>query len=71
MNAWLNYPTARHNNAAGFSFADGHAEDFRWLGGLLLKLNAERPIPTPPITATAGPDLNDLRKVQASLAIPN
>jgi len=69
VNTWLNYPTSRHNDAAGFSFADGHAEDFKWLGGLLMKLETTRPIPTPPITAT-GVDLKDLRKVQSALAIP-
>jgi prepilin-type N-terminal cleavage/methylation domain-containing protein/prepilin-type processing-associated H-X9-DG protein len=30
-----NPPTARHNNGATFSFLDGHAEIWRWRGGLL------------------------------------
>ena len=71
VNTWLNYPTARHNNASGFSFADGHAEAFKWVGGLLARLEVTKPLPTPPITAT-GTDLNpDLRRVQAALATPN
>jgi len=28
---WQNSPTARHNKGAGFSFADGHAEIWKWL----------------------------------------
>jgi prepilin-type N-terminal cleavage/methylation domain-containing protein/prepilin-type processing-associated H-X9-DG protein len=70
VNSWLNYPTSRHNNAAGFSFADGHAEDFRWLGGMLAKLDVAVPIPPPPITVS-GVDLTDLRRVQSALALPN
>jgi prepilin-type N-terminal cleavage/methylation domain-containing protein/prepilin-type processing-associated H-X9-DG protein len=71
VDTWLNYPTARHDNASGFSFADGHAEAFKWVGGLLSKLESTRPLPTPPITAS-GVDLNmDLRRVQAALATPN
>ena len=27
---WLNCPSGRHNNAAGFAFADGHAEIHKW-----------------------------------------
>jgi len=69
VNTWLNYPTARHNDASVFSFADGHSEAFKWHGGLLAKLETERPIPTPPITAS-GIDLDDLRKVQSALALP-
>jgi len=29
---WQNVPTARHNNGGTFSFADGHAEYWHWLG---------------------------------------
>jgi prepilin-type N-terminal cleavage/methylation domain-containing protein/prepilin-type processing-associated H-X9-DG protein len=29
-NLWQNSPTVRHNKGAGFSFADGHAEVWRW-----------------------------------------
>lgn len=29
---WQNYPSSRHNKAAGMSFADGHAEVKRWIG---------------------------------------
>jgi prepilin-type processing-associated H-X9-DG protein len=26
----VDYPSARHNNAAGFSFGDGHSEIHQW-----------------------------------------
>lgn len=29
-NSWLDAPSGRHGNAAGFTFADGHAEVKRW-----------------------------------------
>ena len=28
---WISFPATRHNNGGGFSFADGHAETWRWL----------------------------------------
>lgn len=28
--AWLDFPASYHNNAGGFSFADGHSEIHRW-----------------------------------------
>jgi prepilin-type N-terminal cleavage/methylation domain-containing protein/prepilin-type processing-associated H-X9-DG protein len=28
---WISFPGARHNNACSFSFADGHAETWRWI----------------------------------------
>jgi len=31
-NYWQNSPTARHNRGAAFSFADGHAERWKWRG---------------------------------------
>jgi prepilin-type N-terminal cleavage/methylation domain-containing protein/prepilin-type processing-associated H-X9-DG protein len=64
-----NPPTARHNNGATFSFADGHAETFRWKGDLIAlnqKYNADvtanqRPSPTsnpinPTTTSASDPD---------------
>ena len=32
---WWNPPTARHDNAATFSFVDGHAEIWKWHGDLV------------------------------------
>tara|TARA_B100000678_G_C18065411_1_gene444419 strand:- start:407 stop:820 length:414 start_codon:yes stop_codon:yes gene_type:complete len=28
---WVDFPASYHNNAAGFSFADGHAEIHKWV----------------------------------------
>jgi len=28
---WISFPATRHNNAGALSFADGHAEVWRWL----------------------------------------
>jgi prepilin-type N-terminal cleavage/methylation domain-containing protein/prepilin-type processing-associated H-X9-DG protein len=56
---WQNSPTARHNKGSGFSFADGHAEVWRWV-----VLSKDQPIDTP-----AGSTLRDLRRVQAAVAV--
>jgi len=32
----IDWPASYHNRAAGFSFADGHAEIHRWLGTKIL-----------------------------------
>jgi len=34
---WGNLPASYHNNAANFSFADGHTETHRWLVGSTIK----------------------------------
>ena len=70
VNTWFNYPTARHNNASGFSFADGHAVAFQWTGQKLAQLEAAGTTGNNTDVLT-GKDLNDLRKVQAALAIPS
>lgn len=47
---WIDYPATYHNKAAGFSFADGHAEIHKWRGSLVeLKKEAERRTPTAPV----------------------
>lgn len=66
---WNNHPTARHNNAATFSFADGHAVAFQWTGSILKTLEAQGPDGNY-TTDLTGPDLNDLRRVQAGIALP-
>jgi prepilin-type processing-associated H-X9-DG protein len=38
---WVDYPSSAHNNAAGFSFCDGHTEMHKWKGSLVaLKTSA-------------------------------
>ncbi len=28
---WISFPSTRHNHGCSFTFADGHAETWRWL----------------------------------------
>ena len=37
---WQNAPATRHGNGGSLSFADGHAEFWRWLEPTTAKLNA-------------------------------
>jgi prepilin-type N-terminal cleavage/methylation domain-containing protein/prepilin-type processing-associated H-X9-DG protein len=34
VSSWIDQPATYHNNAAGFSFADGHSEIHKWKGSL-------------------------------------
>ena len=36
--SWQNYPASWHQNGVNLSFADGHAEHWRWLEDKTLKL---------------------------------
>ncbi len=58
---WQNSPTVRHGQGAGFGFADGHAEVWRWRG-----LNVEQGFNVPSTTATA----YDLKRLQDATATP-
>jgi prepilin-type processing-associated H-X9-DG protein len=58
---WMNSPTARHLRGASFSFADGHAERWKWRA-----LSAEQDWWAP---ASAMPNtLVDLQRLQAGVA---
>ncbi len=69
VNHWNNYQTARHNNAAVFSFADGHAAALQWMGQILKILEANNDVGNYTDDLT-GADLDDLRKVQGGMALP-
>jgi prepilin-type processing-associated H-X9-DG protein len=69
VNHWENYPTAWHNNAAGFLLADGHAEVFQWAGTEIKNDEAKKQVGNDTDDLT-GPDLADLRRVQAAIALP-
>jgi len=69
INHWNNYPTDRHKNGAGFSFADGHVVIMKWTGQLLKSLEVQA-IPGNYTADLDGADLNDLRMVQAAIALP-
>jgi len=58
---WRNPPTARHNRGATFSFADGHAEYWHWLG-----LNSELS-PGAGIPTLTDPQVKDLARVRNAI----
>ena len=59
---WGNSPTARHSNGGTFSFADGHAERWRWR-----VLKTEQDLDTPSVSG--GVDSTaDLQRVQDAVA---
>jgi prepilin-type processing-associated H-X9-DG protein len=60
--SWQNSPTARHNKGAGFSFADGHAEIWKWL-----VLNKDQGLDAS-VGSGANSTLRDLQKVKNAVA---
>jgi prepilin-type N-terminal cleavage/methylation domain-containing protein/prepilin-type processing-associated H-X9-DG protein len=58
---WMNSPTVRHNKGAVFSFADGHAEYWRWR-----VLSQEQDWWAPAVSAGAD-SRQDLRRLQAAI----
>jgi prepilin-type N-terminal cleavage/methylation domain-containing protein/prepilin-type processing-associated H-X9-DG protein len=63
INIWWNLPANRHNNGSPWSFADGHAEYYKWHGSAI-PANQE----TPPLGHTgdfAGDSSDDLARVEA------
>jgi prepilin-type N-terminal cleavage/methylation domain-containing protein/prepilin-type processing-associated H-X9-DG protein len=46
VNKWWNLPGDRHNNGCSFSFADGHAELWKWHGSVMVN-NLHSPQGTP------------------------
>jgi prepilin-type N-terminal cleavage/methylation domain-containing protein/prepilin-type processing-associated H-X9-DG protein len=61
-NIWQNSPTARHNRGAGFSFADGHAEIWKWLG-----INKDQDLNAPVVSGGVSTQ-RDLDKVKNAVA---
>ena len=57
---WMNLPAVWHNRGCDFSFADGHAELFKWRDARTLTLNMINSITTP--------NSRDLKRVQAAVA---
>ena len=57
---WMNLPAVWHDNGCDFSFADGHAERFRWIDPRTMGLNQINSITTP--------NNPDLKRLQASVA---
>ena len=61
-NIWQNSPSTRHGRACGFSFADGHAEIWRWL-----TLSKDQDLDTPVVVAGVS-TLKDLEKLKKAVA---
>jgi prepilin-type N-terminal cleavage/methylation domain-containing protein/prepilin-type processing-associated H-X9-DG protein len=62
---WQNSPTARHGKAAAFSFADGHAEVFRWR-----VLSVDQGLDQNSATSRGGNTIDDLKKMQRVVVPP-
>jgi prepilin-type processing-associated H-X9-DG protein len=59
---WISFPATRHGNAGTVSFADGHAEVWRWREPNTLAISREKPwYLLPPRPAVANTD-RDLRQ---------
>jgi prepilin-type N-terminal cleavage/methylation domain-containing protein/prepilin-type processing-associated H-X9-DG protein len=56
----VDYPSVDHNGAAGYSFADGHAEVHRWIGGMK-KTKTTYAGGNPTFIGSFGPNDPDLR----------
>ena len=54
-NQFLNFPATRHNNGGSFSFADGHAETFKWKDQRTMQITAN---------GADGTGSVDLKKIQ-------
>lgn len=59
---WQNSPTVRHNRGSGFSFADGHAEVWKWL-----VLNKDQTWDAP-VGSGGNSTMRDLQKVKNAVA---
>ena len=59
---WQNGPSHRHSHGANLSFADGHCEHWKWL--------YPSDVPGYAQTAANAQDLQDLRRLQATLPQP-
>ncbi len=44
--SWWNVPAARHSKGAVISFADGHAESWRWRGSFILRATCFSTVPS-------------------------
>jgi prepilin-type N-terminal cleavage/methylation domain-containing protein/prepilin-type processing-associated H-X9-DG protein len=73
-NEWLDAPSGRHGNAAGFSFADGHAEIHKWrtpgLSKVLTAGDSGTPRPYPGLPFIGAAELADYIWITNHVAPP-
>ena len=62
---WVDKPATYHNNACGFSFADGHCEIHKWRDGALINYNG--PLNT---GVAATPGIGDIAWLMSHASIP-
>jgi prepilin-type processing-associated H-X9-DG protein len=67
---WWNWATARHDNGAVFSYADGHAALMSWRGTQLQKWEQAQQIGNQNGISMTGNDLLDLNNIQHAIALP-
>lgn len=64
-NIWQNSPTARHGKSAAFSFADGHAEVYRWR-----ILGVDQGLDVTSTASKGGNSIEDLKRMQRIVVGP-
>jgi prepilin-type N-terminal cleavage/methylation domain-containing protein/prepilin-type processing-associated H-X9-DG protein len=64
-NIWQNSPTARHGKSAAFSFADGHAEVYRWR-----VLSVDQGLDVTSTASKGGNSIEDLKRMQRIVVGP-
>jgi len=64
---WISFPATRHNNGCTFTFADGHAETWRWQEPRTLEISRKNPPPWSwiawPANASSGINDRDLGRL--------
>ncbi len=67
LNIWQNSPSARHNQAGGFNFADGHSEIVRWRF-----IREDQPLDAPVMRngVNSTPDLRRLQEISFTPGMP-
>lgn len=61
--AWISFPATRHNHGSAFSFADGHAETWRWLEPRTHAIGRKPPWIAWPPNYSSGPNDRDLGRM--------
>jgi len=60
---WISIPVTRHNNGGTFSFADGHAENWRWKEARTMQISAKPGWIAWPANRSTGVDDRDLGRI--------
>lgn len=60
---WISFPVTRHNNGCTFTFADGHAEIWRWKESRTMEISAKPGWIAWPANRSTGVDDRDLSRI--------